>query len=384
MNKKRGIYLFIFIILLVSTISAQINVYEFYSPSCPHCANVAESGILEELALIPNVTVSTHDISQPENYELYKSFHEKLEIPRGVPLLIIEKGERLNSLVGDTPIIENSKEIVEFYSLSDANSTIPEQDISFIERIRCIIEDNFNHDVTEQGKLSLKSFSLLIIAALIDSINPCAFGVIIFLMISLLNLGSSKRALKAGLIYTGVIFITYFLAGLGLFAVIQSITSIRKYIYLFVGILVLCLSLIEFRDYIFSKKGKESILKIPKKFKPLIEKYSKKGTLLAILILGVFVALFELPCTGGVYLGIITMLSQHVTVSYVYLLIYNLIFVLPLIVITLLIYKGASPEKLQKWSSNEKSWMKLGAAIIMLVLAVYLLWEPIKMLLGIC
>ncbi len=377
MNAKRGLFLTIFLILSITTVFAQTNIYEFYSPGCPHCANVAESGILEELAKIENIILEQYDISTPVGYEIYSNFHNQIKMPRGVPLLVIKQDEELKYLVGDTPIIQDSKSLLE----DEINY---EQDISMIERVRCIIEDNFNHDVTEQGKLSTRSFSLLIVAALIDSINPCAFGVIIFLMISLLNLGSSKRALKAGLIYTSVIFITYFLAGLGLFAVIQSMTTIRKFIYLFVGIFVLGLSVVEFRDYIFAKKGKTSILKIPTKLKPLLEKYSKKGTLLAILILGVFVALFELPCTGGVYLAIITMLSQHVTASYIYLLIYNLIFVLPLIVITLLIYKGMSPERLQKWSTNERTWMKLGAAIIMLVLSVYLLLEPIKMLLGIC
>ena len=63
-----------------------------------------------------------------------------------------------------------------------------------------------------------------------------------------------------------------------------------------------------------------------------------------MLVLGVVVSLFELPCTGGVYIAIIAMLSKHVSASYLYLLIYNLIFVLPLIIITVLIYKGASPE----------------------------------------
>ncbi len=94
--------------------------------------------------------------------------------------------------------------------------------------------------------------------------------------------------------------------------------------------------------------------------------------------------MFELPCTGGIYIAIISLLSQNPELAYLYLAIYNLIFVLPLIVMTFLIYKGMSPERLQRWSNDERAWMKLGAAIVMLLMAIYLLWNPIKIVIGWC
>lgn len=371
--KSKKLFLFLgMMFLFVCFSSAEIMVTEFYRDDCPHCQNVASSGILDKIAEIEGVTLKTYNIFNDDGYVAYKEYHEKINMSSGVPLLIIENDDEINYLLGDTPIIENALSMI-------TNVSGFEHKESIWEKFKCFIEDDFEDSIND-GRLSAKGFIVLVLAAIIDSINPCAFGVLLFLMISLLNLGSSKRALRAGLLYTFVVFIVYFLAGLGVFSVIQTFGNIRYWIYLVVGCLVLGMGCIEFSDYIKARKGKESILRISPKIKPFIEKYSKKGTIFAIMVLGIVVALFELPCTGGVYIAIITMLSKHVSISYLYLLIYNLIFVLPLIIMTFLVYKGTSPEKLQKWNSQERKWMKLMAAIVMILLAVYLLWSPIKYL----
>ena len=378
-KKQNYLYLIlIFSVILTSTVLANTNIYEFYQPGCSHCTNVDNSGILEKVAEIEGVTLTKLDIRTPEGYDKYEYYHDIVkDMPRGTPLAVIECDNEINYLVGDSPIIENLEQVAK-------TCTTENQTISIIDKFKGFLQTCFNSDINAKGKLGTIGLSALVIAAIIDSINPCAFGVLLFLMLSLLNLGSSKRALKAGLLYSLIVFIVYFLAGLGIFKIIQSVAIIKDWIYLIVGILVLILSLIEFRDFYYATKGKESILRISPKIKPFIEKYSKKGTILAIMTLGVVVAIFELPCTGGIYIAIISLLSQTPEYAVLYLIIYNIIFVLPLIIITLLIYKGASPENLQKWSNTERSWMKLTAAIIMLILATFLLYHPIKILIGLC
>jgi cytochrome c biogenesis protein CcdA len=376
--KKTLLLLTITFIFLITLVQAQTNVYEFYQIGCSHCIKVDQSGVLERVAELPNVTLQKVNIHTPEGKELYDDFHKKIkDMPAGTPIAIIECNNQLEYLIGDTPIIDNLE------SLAQNCKTIDHK-LSLTDKLKSFLETCFNSDLQEKGRLSTLGLLALIAAAFIDSINPCAFGVLLFLMLSLLNLGSNKRALKAGLFYSFVVFVVYFLAGLGLFQIIQSVTQIKDWIYLAVGSLVLILALVEFRDYYQATKGKESILRITPKLKPFIEKYSKKGTLMAILILGVVVAIFELPCTGGIYLGIISLVAQAPELATFYLLIYNIIFVLPLIIMTLLIYKGMSPERLQKWSNTERTWMKLGAAIVMLLIATYLLWNPIKILIGMC
>ena len=375
MNKT--LFLTITLIFLITFTVAQTNVYEFYQPGCSHCVKVDESRVLDRVAQMPNVNIEKHNIKTETGKEKYDFYHSQIDMPQGTPLVVIEKNGTLSYLLGDTPIVEKLETAVQ-------NQSIAQTKTSFTNKIKTFLEACFTSDLENEGKLSTTGLLALIGAAIVDSINPCAFGVLLFLMLSLLNLGSAKRALKAGLFYSFVVFVTYFLAGLGLFQVIQNIGQIRDWIYLSVGLLVLILALIEFKDYTAARKGKESILRISPKVKPLIEKYSKKGTLTAILILGVIVAIFELPCTGGIYIGIISLISQSPNLAIPYLLIYNIIFVLPLIIMTLLIYKGMSPERLQKWSNKERAWMKLAAAIVMLLIAIYLLWNPIKILIGMC
>lgn len=371
--EKKFVTLFILFFLMIS-FGFAMNVSFFSSQGCPHCANVIESGVLEEIEEIEEINLVKYNASDAEGYVKYSEIHEKYNISAGVPLLVIEDEENFRYLLGDIPIIENAVKIINDFENSKEN-------IEDNNQITGKLEKTFNESLGENGKLNFLGILILVVVALIDSINPCAFGVLIFLMISLLHMGNSKRALKIGLFYSGVIFVVYFLAGIGLFKFIQQFLQIRGIVYLIVGILVLLLGLLEFRDYIFSLKGKESILKISPKIKPFIEKYSKQGTVLAILILGVVVALFELPCTGGVYLGIISMLSQQVSSAYLYLIIYNLIFVVPLIVLTILVSRGLSPEKLQKWNSKNRTWMKLGMTIVMLLLATYLLFEALPVFL---
>ena len=325
----------------------EITVHEFGQLGCHYCEELDDSGILESVDALENVTVKRYLLNEQEGSALFQQFKNDLGFSGGTPTVVIECNENYNYIIGSTPIIDNLEEYIEKCEeeLSEENSSTPEQ-------------------------LTLIT---VIIAAIIDSINPCAFGVLVFLMIALLNLGSRKRALKAGLIYSAIIFITYLLAGLGLFKVLQQLGEIRNIIYLVVGGIVFLIGILEFHDYLQTKKGNGAILKISPRIKPFIESKSKQGTIFAIMVLGVVVALFELPCTGGIYLGIISLLLETQTLGLFYLIIYNLIFILPLLIITVLVYRGMSPELIQKWNTAERAWMRLSASIVLIAIAVWLI-----------
>ena len=344
--------MFIFaLLLLASFVSAadvpETNIIYFYSPNCVHCAVVAESGILEEINEWENVTVTKYEVTlSQKGRDLFEYYGNGFGLDRrGYPFLVIEQGEEKFYLMGDTPIVDRLEDnVINFESIP------------------------FNENSGSGKQLTLIA---VIVAALIDSVNPCAFGVLIFLMLSLLNMGSSKRALRAGLVYTFVVFVVYFFSGLGIFRVIQSFTAATYYIYIAAGILVLGLGLWQFKDVFLPKVG--PTLQISPKVKPLIEKIIHKGTIPAMIFLGIVVSLFELPCTGGIYLGILTLMSINKTFAFSYLILYNIIFVLPLLILTFLIYKGMSPKILQNWTSKERKWMKLGAGLVLVSLGVYIL-----------
>jgi cytochrome c biogenesis protein CcdA len=131
------------------------------------------------------------------------------------------------------------------------------------------------------------------------------------------------------------------------------------------------LGLWQFKDVFLPNFGPE--LKISSSVKPWIQKMVRKGTIPALIVLGIVVSLFELPCTGGIYLAVLTVMAMNKTFGLGYLLLYNFIFVLPLIILTLIIYKGTSPERLQRWTLHERKWMKFAAGAVLVGLGIYIL-----------
>jgi len=338
-------------LLLASLASAQTTVHYFYGEGCSHCANVEDSRVLEKLG--ENVSLIQYQIYRNlENTTIFYNFCDKLGLSRyerGIPFVVIQCNGNLSYLLGDSQIINNLEDSVKTCEgMAGGNGLSP----------------------THPSKYQLTIWSI-IIGALIDSINPCAFAVLAFLLIGLLAVGSRKRMLRISFVYIIAVYITYFLAGLGIFKAIQSLTAVTRYIYLASGIIVLAAGVIEIKDFFWYGKGIS--LEIPKSLRPFVQKMAEQGTLPAAIIMGFLVSLFELPCTGGIYLAILTMMSINKSFALSYLLLYNLIFILPLIIITLIVYHGTSPEKIDKFRLKERRWMKLAAGLVLIALGLYIL-----------
>ncbi len=212
------------------------------------------------------------------------------------------------------------------------------------------------------------TWSLIVVSALIDSINPCAFAVLIFLIMYLLAIRDKKLMLKIGLVYISVVFTVYFLAGIGLLSFIQSV-QLTKFFYYLTATISIVLGLINVKNAFFSEKP---LLAIPESQKPLLFKYIKKATIGASIVLGFLVAVFELPCTGGVYLAILSLLADRNVwlEAVVYLLVYNFIFILPLLVILVGVYFGYSPEKFEKLRRSGKVTMRLVLGLLLIGLGI--------------
>lgn len=224
--------------------------------------------------------------------------------------------------------------------------------------------------------IAVPTIPVVLATAAVDSINPCAIGVLVLLISTLLNLADDrKKMLKVGLIYISAVFTSYLAAGYGLLYFIQ-ILDISETLTWIVGILVIILGIIEIKDFWWYGKGVS--LRIPKKQAKKIHEYVEKVTVPGAVFLGFFVAAVELPCTGGPYLAITTLLArQGFTLEVFWLLmLYNFIFVLPLIIILIIVYFGMQTEKVKQWKEEEKKWMRLWIGIVMILLGVaLLLWS---------
>jgi len=214
----------------------------------------------------------------------------------------------------------------------------------------------------------LPTLGTVLATSAIDSINPCAIGVLI-LLISIMVVYKSKRELLFyGFVYIFFVFLTYLSAGLGILYFLTSVPLyLSEYISITVGILVVAAGLIEIKDFFWYGQG--ITLSIPPEKAKQIHEMTKKVTLPAMIILGVFVAGVELPCTGGPYLAILIFLSQNFNfVAFLWLILYNIIFVLPLVVILLMVYFGYKIQNLKRWKQNNRTFMRLGTGIILIFL----------------
>ena len=331
-------------------------IYYFYGETCSHCAQTTP--FIQDLTVkYPNFTLHKFEIYFNEsNQELFDDFVQRYSIERrGVPAVFIGS----DALLGTDQIKNNLESRIKFYLKNKPT---------------CPLEYNRQeaglHEISPTKRIDI-TLSAIIIAALVDSINPCAFAVLIFLLLYLTTLGASRRTLKVGIAYIVTVFIVYFLAGLGLLTAIQSIGLTRQIFYV-AAVISIVAGLINIKDFFWYGKG--ITLAIPESRKGTIEKYIQKASMPAAIILGVLVSLFELPCTGGVYLAILSLIAKNAyNLALPYLLLYNLIFVLPLAIILLAVYFGVSAEKAEKLRVEKRRWLRLVMGLVMLALGVAML-----------
>ena len=215
----------------------------------------------------------------------------------------------------------------------------------------------------------LPTLTTVLTTALIDSINPCAIGVLILMMsVILVAKQSTKKLLLLGGLYILSVFATYLLAGLGLVYFMSNLPLyLSEYISIGVGILIIFAGLLEIKDYFWY--GRWFSLTIPGYFAKRLHKNASKVTVPGIMLLGAFVAGIELPCTGAPYLAIITLLSQYFDFSaFLMLVLYNVIFIAPLVVILGMVAAGKKLHEVKKWKQESRGVMRLFIGLMLVAM----------------
>lgn len=226
------------------------------------------------------------------------------------------------------------------------------------------------HNITGQG------FWAFTLAALTDSINPCALAVLLILLEGLVLI--RKRIVITGLSFVFGIFLSYLLIGLGLISGLNLIQNADLF-HLIVALIAILVGILNVKDYFWY--GKWFRMEIPIKWRPRMGQILSQATgPLIALLAGILVSFFELPCTGGPYLFALGILKGEtlLTTTLPYLLYYNLIFVLPLILIILAVhFSYLKIEKTEKWRKKNIKLLHLLAGIIMIGLGSWLFFTSI-------
>lgn len=209
---------------------------------------------------------------------------------------------------------------------------------------------------------------LVLVSGLIDGINPCAFSLLIFFLSFLFNLKRSRaNVLGMGLTYILGIFVGYLALGLGLLRTISIPGVMHPFALLSIFLLVL-MGVFQIREAI---SFGPPLFKLPGVAVQSIQRLVKRSTMPFALLLGIFVSICEFPCSGGVYVGILVLLasSPHFVNGLFYLLLYNLMFVVPLLAILIVASSTDALLKMDRWRVMSRRNMKLMSGVFLITLA---------------
>ena len=223
-------------------------------------------------------------------------------------------------------------------------------------------------------------------AGLLDGINPCAFATIVFFISYMSLVGRErKEMLVAGSAFAAAVFVTYLLLGMGLLkflSFLNEFSVVAKCVYLLAAIGTFALAFLSLYDAYKAKQGKvkEITLQLPKSLKQRIHKVIREqtrtsGVVIGALVIGFAISALELVCTGQVYLPTITFvmgvegMRGH---ALAYLILYNLMFIVPLLVVFGFVYWGTTSMQLGGVLQRHLMPVKLGTGVLLFGLGTWL------------
>ena len=221
------------------------------------------------------------------------------------------------------------------------------------------------------------TFPLITAAGLIDGINPCAIGMILLLLGYLIVFARQpEKILRLGGVYILTVYLTYLAIGLLFYRSVETfgLTPYRAIFDRILGVVLLTAGLINIKD--FFAPGVGISLEIPQRMRPKLLQLVEKVSWPTTVLLAVLVTFLETPCSLPIYVGTATILNQAQfawPIVLAYFLYYNLLFVLPLLVILFLVWRGREMVSLKDWEHKAKRWMKLSLGILLVLMAGWLL-----------
>ncbi len=374
------------------------NLAYFFLPRCQHCSRM-NLALRHLEATTPGLRIARFDITTPDGLATLGCVRETLGIPgdarTDVPLLVWEDGwhsaappqERLTAKIGRW-----------FGSGAPKPAAPPLLPDGLAQKLKPADQPPFWDCFTDADKrtalarnrsfLDRLDWGGILLAGLIDGINPCAFATAVFLVGYLLFIGRGKKAvfLLGGSFCFGV-FATYFLLGLGLSklaAWLAALAWLKTAVYLLMAAGGLLLAGLHLRDaWRFRRTGLARDMSMglsaetTRRIHAFIREYAgHRSLLLAGLALGVIISSLELVCTGQIYLPALMVMNRTGMTGHSLrlLLAYNLAFILPLVLVTLLAAYGVSGKALAEFARRNVARSKLLMAALFLLLAAAMGW----------
>ncbi|MBN1233521.1 MAG: cytochrome c biogenesis protein CcdA [Candidatus Coatesbacteria bacterium] len=360
-----------------------IHIYLISKTDCKECMRV-----LRDLSFLkekyPDIVLHEYDILKKSDVADIEYFGKQLDIQPSKRLIA-------PSLYIGKNIIQNDNEM----SLAAIEEIIKKSSETGAEELKLVGEDD-KKEIKEDLKKRFRTFKsgAILLAGLIDGVNPCAFATIIFFISYLSFLGKgSRQILIAGILFTLGVFLTYIIIGLGLFEIVKKLTIlelISRIVYYGMSIFLLVLSILSFKDaYIARKENFESddlSLVLPSALKKLnkrIIRWANNTTsiYLTSMLIGSLISMVSFVCTGQIYLPTIMYVLGEKDLkvqAHFFLVLYNIAFILPLVAVFIIVFAGVRSEQLGSWMNRNLSLVKILTGIVFLALGLLLFWITYK------
>ena len=377
---KRFIFISLLILLILGATAIiapmsygkdkEICLIFFYSPKCPKCMEAQDK--LDNLKLKYPLDIKEYNILTDEGLKLLFKYYDAFNISEN------DRGS-FAIFIGDRYYYKNSQ----FDELE--------------EEIKKHLDTGLGcPQPSSEGNAEqiVKGFTILTVMAggLADGINPCAFATLVFFVAYLERIKQGKRALLSiGISFSLAVFLGYLFIGLGIlefYYKIEEIGIVSKYVYLFAGAFAITFAIFNVWDYFKVEKKKKTILQLPRFLK------RRRGRIIKILtekegiviltalafIVGLGISLLEFVCTGQILIPIMAVIKSASSLkitAFAYLVLYNVMFIIPLLAILLLYYIGYSSKALGEFQKKKHGLVKIFTAFILMVVGIYMLYSAV-------
>ncbi len=359
-----------------------IDVYFFWSNKCPHCLEARP--FIEQLSQ-DNPWIVLHDfqvIGEPEHVRRYQQITEEIGAGGSAVPAFLYCGQLVSGFDEEMALsISEDLIVCREHVLAQGNSE------GFASSV-VVPEEALVLALPLVGELqvSLSSMGLItVMLASVDAFNPCAFFVLMLLLSMMLHTGSRKKMLIVGgvfLFFSGFMYFLFMSAWLNLFLVLGRLDLLT----MIAAVVAITIGAINIKDYFWFRKGVSIGISddakpgLYQRMRAMLRTDSLPTLLLATAGLAFFANLYEFFCTAGfpmLFTRILTLNETSTTQYYLYLLMYNVIYIIPLLVIVLLFAFTMGDHRLQE---SQGRILKLISGLMMLLLGGVLLVEPERLM----
>jgi thiol-disulfide isomerase/thioredoxin len=370
--------------------SFTMDITYFYQKGCPKCDR-ANALLKYMVKKYPQLIIKEIDLNTPDGKRLNETLSNRLNLPMEkrliAPSIFVGNDYLLPGEITESKVEELIRKYGEKSAPVNASESNPE-----------LSPPTPSPEETRKAEESIvrrfKSFGVLaiLLAGLMEGMNPCALATLVFFISYLTMVGRKRREIFwGGLVFSGTGFITHLLIGIGILSFVQHLSFLPLFsqiVYFITFVFALLLGIFSLYDYIQLKKGRPSKMKlqVPNFLKKRIHQFIRVRSdvleankespsirfLLAAVVIGFMVTLFQSTCTSQVYLPTILFVANIPSLrgsAVFYLISYNFVYILPLLFIFGIVYWGVTSEQLSFFLQKRASTIKLLTSAFFFLLA---------------